>query len=434
MRRDVDEAVALDTALAGLHVRGIPVDWAAVIPSGRADLPTYAFQRQRFWPDVDQTMAPLPDPLPVTDMSILDTVRTEVAQVLGLPHPVGPDERFAGLGLDSLTMIDLRAALKARTGKTIVASAMVDHPTAAALAAHIEELTDRDTTPSDIITVLHRQAIGESALARADALLSQVAGMRVTSLSPAPPPLVRLTPGEAGRHLVCVAPIVPTTGTHVYRGLSTEMPEWGVSVLTPSGFADGEELPSTWSALITQLGTAVLTETDDGPLVLLGTSTGGLLAHEVARWLAERGRTVNAAVLWDTYLPGSTGLATLRPALWQEMYAREVIVDGLDWVRLSATAHYERMLAGWRPHQDTTFPALLLSASVPLPGVAEDRWQRADLPGLTEIIDAPGDHMSMLHEHVAAAAALTTDWLACQEELAGFFPGLPGPLLHKVGR
>ncbi|HEY2268014.1 MAG TPA: acyltransferase domain-containing protein, partial [Streptosporangiaceae bacterium] len=38
-------------ALARVHVRGVTVDWAAVLGSGRrVGLPTYAFQRQRFWP------------------------------------------------------------------------------------------------------------------------------------------------------------------------------------------------------------------------------------------------------------------------------------------------------------------------------------------------------------------------------------------------
>ncbi|WP_439378731.1 type I polyketide synthase [Amycolatopsis lexingtonensis] len=50
-RKDHDEATALVTGLAALHVAGGTVDWAAVHPGARpVDLPTYAFQRERYWP------------------------------------------------------------------------------------------------------------------------------------------------------------------------------------------------------------------------------------------------------------------------------------------------------------------------------------------------------------------------------------------------
>ena len=44
-------AAAVTAALARAFVRGVAVDWAAVLPGGRrVDLPTYAFQRRRYWP------------------------------------------------------------------------------------------------------------------------------------------------------------------------------------------------------------------------------------------------------------------------------------------------------------------------------------------------------------------------------------------------
>ncbi|WP_344820649.1 type I polyketide synthase, partial [Actinoplanes cyaneus] len=51
LRRDRDEVTTALTALANLHVTGVPVDWTALFPGVRpADLPTYPFQRERFWP------------------------------------------------------------------------------------------------------------------------------------------------------------------------------------------------------------------------------------------------------------------------------------------------------------------------------------------------------------------------------------------------
>ncbi|WP_269859707.1 type I polyketide synthase, partial [Streptomyces sp. RPT161] len=54
LRRDRAETESLTTALAHAFARGIGVDWASYFTGTRArrvELPTYAFQRQRFWPD-----------------------------------------------------------------------------------------------------------------------------------------------------------------------------------------------------------------------------------------------------------------------------------------------------------------------------------------------------------------------------------------------
>ncbi len=54
LRRDENGPREILTALGGLHAAGVPVDWAALFAgsgAARVELPTYAFQRERFWPE-----------------------------------------------------------------------------------------------------------------------------------------------------------------------------------------------------------------------------------------------------------------------------------------------------------------------------------------------------------------------------------------------
>ncbi|MFD8752451.1 SDR family NAD(P)-dependent oxidoreductase [Kitasatospora sp. NPDC059577] len=64
------EPDAVRTALASLHLRGVAVDWSAGWSGTdvqRVDLPTYAFQRRRFWP------VAAPDPAPAARRSRRET-------------------------------------------------------------------------------------------------------------------------------------------------------------------------------------------------------------------------------------------------------------------------------------------------------------------------------------------------------------------------
>ena len=57
LRRDDGGPGRFLASLAQVHVQGVPVDWAAVLPRGRkVPLPTYAFEHQHFWP------RPAPEP------------------------------------------------------------------------------------------------------------------------------------------------------------------------------------------------------------------------------------------------------------------------------------------------------------------------------------------------------------------------------------
>ncbi|MEV4846045.1 type I polyketide synthase [Micromonospora matsumotoense] len=55
-RRDRDQVTAYATGMARAWTTGVDLDWAAVHPGGRpVELPTYAFQHQRYWIEPDPT-------------------------------------------------------------------------------------------------------------------------------------------------------------------------------------------------------------------------------------------------------------------------------------------------------------------------------------------------------------------------------------------
>ncbi|MEV0355476.1 type I polyketide synthase [Nocardia sp. NPDC050697] len=159
LRRDDGGLARFGTALAAAHTRGIAVEWA-VPPGNRIELPTYAFQRTRYWIDADRsgarrddraprTAAPEPAPITIDRFTGLDTparraavlslVRDETAAVL--KHPSGDEvavsRAFRDLGLDSLTAVDLRNRLRAATGLALPATLIFDHPSPEAVAEFV---------------------------------------------------------------------------------------------------------------------------------------------------------------------------------------------------------------------------------------------------------------------------------------------------------
>ncbi|MDQ7807671.1 SDR family NAD(P)-dependent oxidoreductase [Amycolatopsis sp. A133] len=165
LRKNGAETPDVLTALAELHVRGVAVDWTAVLDRpGTAVgtvLPTYAFQHQRFWVDVDELaevgVAPRPAPArpaePVQD--VLELVRESAAVVLGHREAdaFDLDRSFKDHGFDSLSAIKLRNRLRDFTGVELPSTLIFDYPNPAVLADHLRaEL--RGERPAAPVTVL----------------------------------------------------------------------------------------------------------------------------------------------------------------------------------------------------------------------------------------------------------------------------------------
>ncbi|MBX7266440.1 type I polyketide synthase [Micromonospora sp. Llam7] len=155
-------------SLAELHVRGLPVDWTAACGGPRArriTLPTYPFQRQRYWLTAEDA-ATTPDRPAAGDGLGLDTesaalslVCAEAAAMLSTKNPgltqavltARSAQSFRDLGFDSAMVIGLRNRLAAITGLRLSATVAFTYPTPQALAEHIFSLVEppKPDTPAE---------------------------------------------------------------------------------------------------------------------------------------------------------------------------------------------------------------------------------------------------------------------------------------------
>ncbi|ORW90518.1 hypothetical protein AWC27_10785 [Mycobacterium szulgai] len=171
LRRDEGGWPRFVTSLAEAHVAGVAVDWAAVFAPWRpqrVQLPTYAFQHQRYWlsgtpvggplrrsvvrdrdaaisgPASGQRWAVLSDE--EQQSMLLQLVCAHAATVLGAdPAVIEADRVFQDRGFDSLTAVELRKRLQTATGLALSPTVVFDHPTPAALAQYLREEITRTT-------------------------------------------------------------------------------------------------------------------------------------------------------------------------------------------------------------------------------------------------------------------------------------------------
>ncbi|MGZ3146191.1 beta-ketoacyl synthase N-terminal-like domain-containing protein [Lentzea chajnantorensis] len=142
LRRDEGDLRRFLTSAAEAFTGGIDVDWSAVVPPVRtrvraADLPTYPFQRQRFWIGDKNEVAIDTGPV----LHGIDLVRAHAAAVLRTtPNAVSVREPFKRLGFDSIMAVELRNRINAAASLRLPAGVAFDFPTPAALAAEVDRL------------------------------------------------------------------------------------------------------------------------------------------------------------------------------------------------------------------------------------------------------------------------------------------------------
>lgn len=369
--------------------------------------------------------------------ALLDLVRAETAALMGAaPRDIDPAADYRAYGYTSLAAVELSARLSTATGLDLPLTLLFDHPTPAAVAAHLLESLGfaapaPAAAPAPLYTPADAPASGAAAPAHGPLttlLLTahargelgaavprlQAAGADRPFFSAAaapgtPPRAVLVSEGAAAPAVVCVPSFLAGSGPHQFTRFAARFaPRLRMSGLTLPGFDATTPLPATWRAAVDSLTAAAVRAAGDAPLLLVGHSIGGALAHAVAATAERAGHEVAGAVLIDTYEP--------EVAQQHEVFgwAMGRVLD-LDRELLGITEHTVRAMGGYlRLFDDWTAdpllaPALLVAAESGPEVPGGDRWALWRAPAT--VVPVPGDHFSLLEEHAAATARTVEDWL-----------------------
>jgi len=161
LHRDRPELETLLIGLGVAYVHGCTPDWQALYPDARfTSLPTYRWQRERFWPDPATpgpaaTPAGAPVPATVTAVdghaprprpaeSVGEYLTGAVSELSAVPeHDLGEDVLLMSLGLDSLTAHELQLRIEHEFGVRVPVRHLLGTATLAGLA---QEVRGRLTT------------------------------------------------------------------------------------------------------------------------------------------------------------------------------------------------------------------------------------------------------------------------------------------------
>ena len=270
---------------------GAELDWRGLSPGEqgrRVPLPTYPFERQRYWTD---QAAPRPSrtPEPARAVEEGDPIQAALvelwSELLGL-REVGLHEDFFDLGGHSLLAVQLGARIREAFRIDFPQQRLLEHRTIARLTSFIQE-TAKGAAPVE-----------------------------------GSPLLIEFNRGDPRRRpLFLLHPVGGTVFTYqaLARLLDPSLPVYGVRA---RGLEPGELPAGNIEAMATLYLEAVRTRQPSGPYRLAGHSFGGVVAYEMAWQLVERREQVETLVLLDSPGPGQMPVGLGSQEEIQEYFQR----------------------------------------------------------------------------------------------------------------
>lgn len=474
LRKDRPEPVSVMTAAAQGFVSGMGLDWASVF-SGyrpkRVELPTYAFQHQKFW------LAPAPsvsDPTAAGQIgasdggaellassgfaarlagrsadeqlaAAIEVVCEHAAAVLGRDGAAGLDagQAFADSGFNSLSAVELRNRLTAVTAVTLPATAIFDHPTPTELAQYLITQIDGHGSSAaaaanpaeriDALTDVFLQACDAGRDADGWKMVALASNTRERMNSPVRNNVSKnvalLADGISDVVVICIPTLTVLSDQREYRDIANAMTgRHSVYSLTLPGFDSSDALPQNADMIVETVSNAIIDVVGGScRFVLSGYSSGGVLAYALCSHLSvKHQRNPLGVALIDTYLPSQIANPSMNegfsPNDTGKGLSREVIrvarmLNRLTATRLTAAATYAAIFQAWEPGRSMA-PVLNIVAKDRIATVENlreeriNRWRTAAAEAAYSVAEVPGDHFGMMSTSSEAIATEIHDWIS----------------------
>lgn len=474
LRKDRPEPVSVMTAAAQGFVSGMGLDWASVF-SGyrpkRVELPTYAFQHQKFW------LAPAPsvsDPTAAGQIgasdggaellassgfaarlagrsadeqlaAAIEVVCEHAAAVLGRDGAAGLDagQAFADSGFNSLSAVELRNRLTAVTAVTLPATAIFDHPTPTELAQYLITQIDGHGSSAaaaanpaeriDALTDLFLQACDAGRDADGWKMVALASNTRERMSSPVRNNVSKnvalLADGISDVVVICIPTLTVLSDQREYRDIANAMTgRHSVYSLTLPGFDSSDALPQNADMIVETVSNAIIDVVGGScRFVLSGYSSGGVLAYALCSHLSvKHQRNPLGVALIDTYRPSQIANPSMNegfsPNDTGKGLSREVIrvarmLNRLTATRLTAAATYAAIFQAWEPGRSMA-PVLNIVAKDRIATVENlreeriNRWRTAAAEAAYSVAEVPGDHFGMMSTSSEAIATEIHDWIS----------------------